>query len=466
MSTPMAARQQPRRRAEQLLPGLTAVARALPGDLIRGTRQGIGLAVRRGLDQPPLPVLALLRRTVARARVGPVTMLTRAADVRAVLRDPDRYTVRHYGAVMGDLIGPFALGLDGPAHTSARAVLAEAVSAARLLDVADRADAQARRLLGAAAAAGRLDIVTEFARPLTVVTVAAALGVQVPPGEPVTPLSGNDGATCTADWTEALFECCFRDGVRDRGVGARARAARDGIAGHFSTCVAKERARAAAGEPVPGEEPLGARPATPLAVLLERYEDDARVVADLVGLFVGSVPTIAESLARVIDHLLDHPDRLAAVREDVVRRDVVRRDVVRRDAGQGTAANPSSERRAAVWGHCQEAMRFAPPAAGFLRVPANGDRPVFASTLAAMHDPAVVPDPGFYRPGRPDGTYLHFGDGPHRCVGEALAREILTSALIALVVDDGWQRHPGPDGRLRSDGAFPSSLVLIRGTAR
>lgn len=451
MSTPSAAGRQLRRRAEQVLPGLAAVARALPGDMIQGTRQGIGLAVRRGLAEPPLPVLALVRRTVSRVRVGPVTVLTRAADVRAVLRDPDRYTVQHYGTVMTDLVGPFALGLDGPAHASARAVLEEAVSATRLMDVADSADAQARRLLGAAAAAGRLDVVTEFARPLAVVTVAAALGVPVPPGEPITPLSGRDGATCTADWTEALFEGCFRDGARDQGVGARARSARDEIVGHLSTCVTKERTRADAGESVPGQGPLGAPPASPLAVLLERYDDDARVVTDLVGLLVGSVPTIAESLARIIDHLLDHPDRLAAVREDAV---------------QVKVGDAPPERRAAVWGHGQEAMRFAPQSAGVLRVPDAGGRPVFACTLSAMHDPAAVPSPRSYRPDRPDDVYLHFGDGPHRCVGEALAREILTSALIAFVGEDGWQRDPGPDGRLRSDGAFPSSLVLIRGAGR
>lgn len=62
------------------------------------------------------------------------------------------------------------------------------------------------------------------------------------------------------------------------------------------------------------------------------------------------------------------------------------------------------------------------------------------STLAAMRDPAVFAEPDRFNIHRTDlpRKHLAFGGGPHRCLGEALAKAELEEGLAALVA-----RFPG-----------------------
>src|SRR5919109_2966840 len=58
------------------------------------------------------PALAVLRRVRPIVVVGNNALVTRAADVRAVLRDHEHFTVSHYAPKMSAASGPFILGLD------------------------------------------------------------------------------------------------------------------------------------------------------------------------------------------------------------------------------------------------------------------------------------------------------------------------------------------------------------------
>jgi cytochrome P450 len=57
------------------------------------------------------------------------------------------------------------------------------------------------------------------------------------------------------------------------------------------------------------------------------------------------------------------------------------------------------------------------------------------STMSAMRDPALYADPGRFDIRRADHPRLHpvFGLGPHRCIGEMLARLEMEEGLAALI---------------------------------
>jgi cytochrome P450 len=91
-----------------------------------------------------------------------------------------------------------------------------------------------------------------------------------------------------------------------------------------------------------------------------------------------------------------------------------------------------------------EALRYEPSVASVSRyavepieldgrvIPA--DQFVSLSTMSAMRDEAVFKEPDVFDIHRTDQPRLHlvFGGGPHRCIGEALARAELEEGLAAL----------------------------------
>jgi cytochrome P450 family 103 len=91
-----------------------------------------------------------------------------------------------------------------------------------------------------------------------------------------------------------------------------------------------------------------------------------------------------------------------------------------------------------------EALRYEPPIGSVPRfaledieiggtiVPARSV--IVLSTLSAMRDPALYTDPDRFNILRTDHPYRHlvFGGGPHRCLGEVLARAGLEEGLAAL----------------------------------
>ena len=80
---------------------------------------------------------------------------------------------------------------------------------------------------------------------------------------------------------------------------------------------------------------------------------------------------------------------------------------------------------------------------------------IACSMLTALRDPAVYANPDRFDITRRDHPRLHpvFGGGPHRCLGEALARIELEEALKTLVRTLPGMRLDGPPALLRGYGA-------------
>ena len=150
-------------------------------------------------------------------------------------------------------------------------------------------------------------------------------------------------------------------------------------------------------------------------------QDDAVPFANLVhqvmGMIVGGVDTTRASFAMMVSLLLQHDRQWQAVRED----------------------------RSLIPGAVSEALRYEPSVASITRVPIKPislcgydiapGQPISVSTMAAMRDPEAYTDPDRFDIRRQDHPRLHpvFGQGPHRCIGEMLARLEMEEGLAALI---------------------------------
>lgn len=341
---------------------LLAVTRELPGDVARLAGQLLAAGRGRLIADPPAALLGVLRRVRPVLRLGPLTLYTAGVDVERILRDAAAYRVSPYGAVGRDLIGEFALGVDGERHAHLRADLDRRlhVIARDLQPWADRA---ATRIYAEASGARVADPIAELGWRLPTAFVAE---------RGLAPPSGDDPEnTALASWAADIYEACFANLARDRGVAARGRRAS--------------------------------------AALATRGLNTQEI-----GLVVGAIPTVAEAVTRAVP---------------VLRADAQRWGAVCRAA--------AVDDHALLWSFVAEALRFSPQAPGLLRAPAHApERLVLASTYSAMHDAARMTCPERFRADRPDGVYLHFGSGPHRCAGESSATALLTAAVRAVARAD------------------------------
>lgn len=77
-----------------------------------------------------------------------------------------------------------------------------------------------------------------------------------------------------------------------------------------------------------------------------------------------------------------------------------------------------------------------------------GDK-IFCSFVGASREAEFFPEPDSVRIDRPMDTYIHYGFGPHACLGREASRTALTAMLRAVGRLDNLRRAPGPQGQLK-----------------
>jgi cytochrome P450 len=179
----------------------------------------------------------------------------------------------------------------------------------------------------------------------------------------------------------------------------------------------------------------------------ERLTDD-EIFSFIRVLFPAGADTTYLGLGSLLLALLTHPDAMDRVRRD-----------------------PASRRQA-----IEEALRWEPPVALMPRFAPidttafgpeiRGGTPILFGVAPANRDPAVFPEPDRYDIDRdPKGT-LTFGFGMHFCVGAALARAELATALDVLLerLDDleliGDTAPPVVGSVLRGPQALPVRFTV------
>jgi cytochrome P450 len=393
-------------------------------------KERIAGAVSRLIGDASRPVLGALRRVKPIVATRRFAVVTRADDVREVLRDHEHFTVAHYEPTMETITGPFILGLDDtPLYRHDHAALRAAIRPDDLDRIADATLAAARAQM--APANGRIDVVAELADPAIDRVINGYFG---------TP--GPDTAT-QLRWARNLFEDIFLNVGRKQLVHDRALADAAEMRRHLDAQSAARRAALESGADVP-DDVLTRLLSAPAGL------HDIAIRHNLIGLIAGWIPTVSKAFAMAIEELLGRPAEL---------------ERAQRAAREGD--------RDAVGAHVFEALRFRPQTWAVLRTCAadrtvaagtsraatirEGSR-VLVATQSAMFDAEAVASPEEFRVDRPWHEYLHFGEGLHTCFGQDVNRVHLPALATALLERPSIRRAPG--SRMQWNGPYPSSLEV------
>jgi cytochrome P450 PksS len=246
-------------------------------------------------------------------------------------------------------------------------------------------------LLGRVAAAGRMDVVADFAQPLPALVIAAMFGI---------PASDRH---LFQEWSDAAARF-FGGNLRDPEQDARAANAAVLALDQYFQALLEECRRN------PGDD---------LMSLLIAAQDEgklsaAEVCAQCVLILVAGHVTTIDQMSNGVHALLRHPDQLRRLLDDPALIQTAVEEVLRYDG-----AVPFIHRIAA-----------ADVEMGGKTI--RKGQVVFLGIAAANRDPTVFADPDHFDVGRRDNRHIAFAAGPHVCLGAGLARRELEIGLLAL----------------------------------
>jgi cytochrome P450 len=317
-------------------------------------------------------------------------------------------------------VSRFLTRLDAPEHSRLRGLLLRAFTPRAVEKMENTIRACVTELLGAHLDRGRMDIVTDLAIPLPLTVIATMLGV---PRE--------DHIQIKA-WAHALGGIADLDPTP--AVSERALLALEAFRDYVGRLIARYQRR-------PGNDLLGA------LVTVEEAGDQLSP-DELMGicqvLLIAGHETTTCLLGNAVQLLLAHPDVLEAVRQ-----------------------TPQL-----LPGFIEEALRYDSPVTVRSRVATQdleigGQRVATGQALlvligAANRDSRVFRDPDHFDIHRMPNHHLGFGEGPHYCLGAALARlegriamEILLERMPKLSMVPGTEIHRQPNFTLRGWQALP-----------
>jgi len=383
----------------------------------------------------PYPFYAALRASqpVFRLPVGEssapgVWLLTRHADVHAVLRDARFSADRRRARIVRENIDRLAIGMalgeegglrtmlvmDPPDHTRVRGLVSKAFTPRRVAALRPRIEQIIDELLAEPAARGSMDVMADFAAPLPAIVIAELLGV---PAEDHREFR---------QWSSELVSLVGSANpleIRERFEKALGR-----ILDYLRGVIA-ERRRAPADDLISG--------------MIEAQEErdalsDVELLATSNLLLLAGHETTTNLIGNGTLALLRHPDELARLRADHALLPDAIEELLRYDSP------------------VQATVRVATQDAevGGQKIPAEAL--VIVGIGAANRDPAVFRDPDRLDLARSGNHHLSFGLGVHFCLGASLARLEAELAFGALL-----ERFPRLD--LATEAVSHRANLILRG---
>lgn len=344
---------------------------------------------RAGLD--PVPELFALRDHEGVARIsqpfgGPAWLVTRHADVKAVLADSTRFSNATVPPGLGaDATAGNLLLTDPPEHHRLRRMLTGQFTHRRMRRLAPRVERIVADHLDAMEAKGPpADLVTDFALPVPSLVICELLGVP---------------------WDERgeFQERSARQMDLSRPEHERVAAVHE-LQAYLTELTVRVRAD-------PGDDLLG---------MLVREHGDQLTTAELAGiaflLLVAGHETTANMISLGTLALLRHPGQLAVVRDDPAAVEPAVEELMRWLSIVHTGVHRVATTDVQVAG-----------------VKIQAGDPVLVALPSANRDPGFIADPGELDISRGEIGHLGFGHGIHHCLGAPLARLEMRVAFPALL---------------------------------
>ena len=303
-------------------------------------------------------------------------------------------------------------------------------------DVARTVEPLARTLAETLVArkAGRIDVPPELSLPVPTAIVTEYLGITGAADEDL------------MDWATLLFRYLFAELQPDPVFDRDALAAASLACAAIDAAIAKRKASGGAKDDVLGRCLVMQKAGLP-------GMDDLGIRNNLIGLFIGAIPTISRAAVQALDQLLDRPDALRSAQQAARNGDDALFAAHVFEAFRFNPINPLLLRRAA----CD--TKIAAGTFRTKRIPK--DTMVMAATLSAMFDPLKIASPESFHTDRPWGDYILWGYGMHGCFGAHINRAVLPVILKPLVLKDGLRRAPGEAGQIDTGGTqFPKHFVV------
>lgn len=324
---------------------------------------------------------------------APVWLVTRHADVRAGLTDPrlslNKATATssgQHGASMPAELDAHLLNMDPPDHNRLRRLVAPAFTPRNIARLRPAVQQRTDALLDTFHH-GSADVMADLATPLALAVICDVLGI------------AEQDRRDFRTWTNAL-----RSPAPDA-----ARASRQALKDMHAFLVALITHKRSH----PGDDLL-------TQMISARDHDDRLSEAELVAmsfllLFAG-YDNSANLIGTTVLALLTHPDQLDSLRSGTLDIARVVEEVLRWNGPSMLASR-----------------RFArePVQIGDARI-AAGER-IWMSLASANRDPQAFGDPEQFNADRPENSHLGFGHGIHFCLGAALARLEVETAVLTLL---------------------------------
>ena len=108
-----------------------------------------------------------------------------------------------------------------------------------------------------------------------------------------------------------------------------------------------------------------------------------------------------------------------------------------------------------TFGSCRRSTVSTAIDDGGHQIPVKPGDIVFTSFVGAGHEAEFFPEPKIVKVDRPLERYIHYGLGPHACLGMEASRTALTAMLRVVGRLNNLRRAPGPQGyAIRSHSTY------------
>lgn len=364
------------------------------------------------LDRDPYPIYERLRAEapVAHAESVGLYMVTRWDDVRSVDRNPDIFTAETDPSTLNRTFGKNMLGSDGPYHKRLRSIVEPAFKTrtVRELYVDQIIAPLAKELIDGFADRGSVELMGEFAEPLSVMTLQRVLG-----------LGEFDPDTLRRWFGDLALGAANFEGDPEK------QAVADAASAEVTDSV------------MPLLDRLESSPDdSTLSQMLHTEVDGQRltreeIISNMKVMIVGGMQEPADAIGLSLWALLSHPEQAAEVMADPELITPAIEEALRWHSPVGTSTRQTTQKTELAGVELEEGALVA------------------AVLASANRDDRHWSQPDRFDIHRQQGAHLAFATGAHHCVGAYLSRFELRVAWETLL-----RRLPN----LRFDGDDPVEL--------